>query len=329
MYAQTRKTKENVSRAVANSVSQKSRDGNQGIGFLDNRPEAIQMRQLQELVENKPPFERASDATIIQRNKDPRDTTPHTAPEIFNAIRDAHAGMLNQLLGDYGPDALYVGIGGSPEILIKALRSVLTGPTRPVIVPISDLPSVADLRQSAEELDEDDTNVYVDRVASYFARFLDRADPAGKRVVVLDYVSTGTSLRSAADIIQSLYPSAKVVAQPIAAKGGGGNFDQPPLVDDEEVVGLLNRDEVKMLTRGAPKVAVNMETLSTEEGLFDAYRTGSVTSPAESLDLRVRQEPRNGAYSKIPLNPREARSANRVQVVRSVVEKASRLRGAN
>lgn len=49
MYAQIEKTKENKSRAVANSVAQKKINGRQGFGFVDNRSEAIQMLKLQEM----------------------------------------------------------------------------------------------------------------------------------------------------------------------------------------------------------------------------------------------------------------------------------------
>ena len=46
MYAQMEKTKEDKSKAVANLVAQKKSDVKQGFGFVDNRPEAIQMKQV-------------------------------------------------------------------------------------------------------------------------------------------------------------------------------------------------------------------------------------------------------------------------------------------
>lgn len=52
MYAQVEKTKENKSRAVANSVTQKKSSGKQGFGFVDNRPEAVTQRKLQEMANN-------------------------------------------------------------------------------------------------------------------------------------------------------------------------------------------------------------------------------------------------------------------------------------
>ena len=46
MYTQVEKTKENKSRAVANSVFQKKNNVNQGFGFLDNRIETVLQRKV-------------------------------------------------------------------------------------------------------------------------------------------------------------------------------------------------------------------------------------------------------------------------------------------
>ena len=46
MFEQVEKPKENKSRAVANSVTQKKSDVKQGFGFVDNRSEAKQVTQL-------------------------------------------------------------------------------------------------------------------------------------------------------------------------------------------------------------------------------------------------------------------------------------------
>ena len=46
MYTQVEKSKENKSRAVANSVTQKKSNVKQGFGFVDNRPEALTQRKL-------------------------------------------------------------------------------------------------------------------------------------------------------------------------------------------------------------------------------------------------------------------------------------------
>lgn len=46
MYKQVEKPKENKSRAVANSVTQKNGGGNIGVGFVDNRPPSVAQRKM-------------------------------------------------------------------------------------------------------------------------------------------------------------------------------------------------------------------------------------------------------------------------------------------
>jgi len=57
MYAQTVKSKENKSRAVANSIAQKKSNAKQGVGFMDNRPEAMAQRLIQEKVCSEVPIQ--------------------------------------------------------------------------------------------------------------------------------------------------------------------------------------------------------------------------------------------------------------------------------
>lgn len=52
MYSQVEKQRGNKSRAVANSVAQKKSNGKQGFGFVDNRPDAVAQRKLQEMINN-------------------------------------------------------------------------------------------------------------------------------------------------------------------------------------------------------------------------------------------------------------------------------------
>jgi len=52
MYAQVEKSKENKDKAVANFIAQKKSNRKQCFGFIDNRPEAIQMRRSQAMVHN-------------------------------------------------------------------------------------------------------------------------------------------------------------------------------------------------------------------------------------------------------------------------------------
>ena len=47
MYEQVEKPKENKSRAIANTVTQKKSYAKQGIGFVNNRPEAVAQRKIQ------------------------------------------------------------------------------------------------------------------------------------------------------------------------------------------------------------------------------------------------------------------------------------------
>jgi hypothetical protein len=54
MYAQVEKSKENKSRTVVNSVSQKKNDTKQSVRFVDNRSGAVAQRKLQELAINNP-----------------------------------------------------------------------------------------------------------------------------------------------------------------------------------------------------------------------------------------------------------------------------------
>ncbi len=50
MYAQVEKSKENKSRTVANSVTQKKSSGQQGFGFVDNRTDTAIQRRLQDFI---------------------------------------------------------------------------------------------------------------------------------------------------------------------------------------------------------------------------------------------------------------------------------------
>lgn len=52
MYEQVEKPKENKSRASANSVAQKKNSAKQNFGFVDNRPESVVQRKLQEIADD-------------------------------------------------------------------------------------------------------------------------------------------------------------------------------------------------------------------------------------------------------------------------------------
>lgn len=52
MYVQVEKPKENKGKAVANSIAQKKNNMKQWVGFVDNRPEAIEQRKRQKSFKN-------------------------------------------------------------------------------------------------------------------------------------------------------------------------------------------------------------------------------------------------------------------------------------
>jgi hypothetical protein len=74
MYTQLEKPKENKGRAVANSVAKQKNNMRQSFGFVDNRPEAVAQRKLQEISNrNLSPYS-LSVTNVIQRQTPPPDT---------------------------------------------------------------------------------------------------------------------------------------------------------------------------------------------------------------------------------------------------------------
>ena len=73
MHAQVKKSKANKGKAVANTLGQDKSDGRQGLGFVDNRPEAFSQSRLHKTVENyqqnsaQMKYERNSPQDVIQR----------------------------------------------------------------------------------------------------------------------------------------------------------------------------------------------------------------------------------------------------------------------
>ena len=66
MYAQVDKQKDNKSKSVAHSVTQKKSTVKQGFGFVDSRPEAIVQRTLQERVNNSSQVKLEADNDLSQ-----------------------------------------------------------------------------------------------------------------------------------------------------------------------------------------------------------------------------------------------------------------------
>jgi hypothetical protein len=70
MYAQKEKPAENKSRAVANSVAQKKSNGQQGVGFVDNRPESVvQKKLLTQIGGSSQPIQRAINSQSFLKTK--------------------------------------------------------------------------------------------------------------------------------------------------------------------------------------------------------------------------------------------------------------------
>jgi hypothetical protein len=135
MYAQIEKLKENNSRAVANAVGQKKNNGQQGFGFVDNRPWAVTQRKLQELVDNNTHVASArtnvKSNKVIQRNEFSH--TLHVADEGLSATegleRVVLAGNMKRVAAVTGPSGeRYVtargNAGAPPERLTKEAENL-------------------------------------------------------------------------------------------------------------------------------------------------------------------------------------------------------------
>lgn len=92
MYKKVDKQRENKSRAVANSVVQKKNNVKQGCGFVENRPESIRQRKLQEM---------AGIYTAQQKLPVQRMISVNNPDVVYsqNAIDDRSQAGLNILLG--------------------------------------------------------------------------------------------------------------------------------------------------------------------------------------------------------------------------------------
>lgn len=112
MYAQVVKPKGNESRAVANSVAQKKSGVPQGFGFVDNRPEAIAQRKLQEIANSNPKIQQAVQLPI---NSDfPIQRIPMEMNESFPAVNeDVSTG--EDVFSDTGITSVQVKIGALDE----------------------------------------------------------------------------------------------------------------------------------------------------------------------------------------------------------------------
>ncbi len=147
MYEQVEKPKENKSRAVANSVSQKKSSDKQSFGFVDNRSEAVAQRKqfantnAHEVVQRKLNDLIHSDSKIIQRYKKygadeayPEGSVKASKTEIFNWLNGAASwsnGATNWCL-----------VGGSAhvEIVEHLLSSNFDGVVNALVVAMKAVP---------------------------------------------------------------------------------------------------------------------------------------------------------------------------------------------
>ncbi len=107
MYAQVEKSKENKSQAVASEVTQKQRDVESTSLFVDNRPEAITQRKLQELANNSPQVQQAAQFQAMADNYSERQ--PHPIQKNDNNTRlldDLKSGIEN--LSSYSMDGVKI-----------------------------------------------------------------------------------------------------------------------------------------------------------------------------------------------------------------------------
>jgi hypothetical protein len=105
MYEQVEKPKENKSRSIANSVGQNKSNVKQGFGFVDNRPEAVAQRKLQEMVDNSSKTKSITQLQMIVDNRNSHDNPLQNRRNNTCLPDHSKRGMLNlssvtQLVGE-------------------------------------------------------------------------------------------------------------------------------------------------------------------------------------------------------------------------------------
>lgn len=85
MYAKVEKPKDNKSRAVANSIKQKTSATKYSLGFNDKRPEAVAQCRLQEIIKNGSTVQCKPNNITNHRNTLTMDGTGGGEPQIVNA----------------------------------------------------------------------------------------------------------------------------------------------------------------------------------------------------------------------------------------------------
>ena len=70
------KTQENKSQSVANAANQQQSDGESTFQFVDNRPEAVAQRKLQEMANNSPKAKQTAQLQAMANNYSARQQQP-------------------------------------------------------------------------------------------------------------------------------------------------------------------------------------------------------------------------------------------------------------
>lgn len=128
MYEQVRKPKENNSRVVTNSVTQKKSDVKQGFGFVDNRMETIAQRKIQKEINNIPQEKQAAQLQgIIQRNQDYKEKDGNNTM----TINDSKSGLITATTttkeGEYFSTLEYQKGDTETEWIVHEIHSNLRG----------------------------------------------------------------------------------------------------------------------------------------------------------------------------------------------------------
>jgi len=76
MNTHTDKTQDNKSKSVANEISKRQSGGESIFQFVDNRPEAIAQRKLQEMANNSPQVKRAAQLQAMANNDSAQQQQP-------------------------------------------------------------------------------------------------------------------------------------------------------------------------------------------------------------------------------------------------------------
>lgn len=183
-----------------------------------------------------------------------------TSPQIdviANAIVEMMTNLNDQFLGD--ETVLYVGIGGSPEVLVESLKA---SKQPAVSVPITSIQSVETMREQVREQSDDEEEVEpaldgkLEVLVTHFRKYIDGHDAGIETMVPIDFVSSGESLRAAAQILERAYPAVTVTCRAMAFKNPMAEFGEP-LTTSEDFLFFLNDEKVKKLCRTLPQYTVS------------------------------------------------------------------------